>query len=243
MALLEVRALSVRYGAVRAVEEVSLSIEEGEIVALIGANGAGKSSTIRAVVGLAPASGGAIESPSGRSIAGRSTSWIATHCAFAYVPEDRGVLTRMSVRENLELGAYIHRRRGPAWVSSALERAFDAFPILKARQPQLAGTLSGGEAQMLAIARALIGEPKLLLLDEPSLGLAPRIVSQVFDHFDAIRKQGTSILLVEQNSRKALQVSDRAYVLERGRVVVEGPSPVLAQDDRIRRAYLGLGAA
>ena len=243
MALLDVRGLSVRYGAVRAVDDVSLHLDEGEIVALIGANGAGKSSTIRAIVGLVASANGAIESPTGRAIRGRSTSWIAANCAFSYVPEDRGILTRMTVRENLELGAYIHRRRGPTWLRASIDRILASFPILGERGSQYAGTLSGGEQQMLAIARALIGEPRLLLLDEPSLGLAPRIVSQIFAHFSEIRASGTSILLVEQNSRKALQASDRAYVLERGKIVIEGKSDALVQDDRVRRAYLGLGAA
>ncbi|MGH9564186.1 MAG: ABC transporter ATP-binding protein, partial [Terracidiphilus sp.] len=172
-----------------------------------------------------------------------STSWIAANCGFSYVPEDRGILTRMTVRENLELGAYIHRRHGAAWLRTSIERVLASFPILGERATQYAGTLSGGEQQMLAIARALIAQPRLLLLDEPSLGLAPRIVNQVFAHFTEIRAGGTSILLVEQNSRKALQASDRAYVLERGKIVIEGPSEALAKDDRVRRAYLGLGAA
>jgi branched-chain amino acid transport system ATP-binding protein len=243
MALLDVRGLGVRYGAVRAVDDVSLHLDEGEIVALIGANGAGKSSTIRSIVGLVGATSGTIESPSGRAIRGRSTSWIAANCGFSYVPEDRGILTRMTVRENLELGAFIHRRRGSTWVRASIERILASFPILGERAAQYAGTLSGGEQQMLAIARALVGQPRLLLLDEPSLGLAPRIVSQIFSHFTEIRATGTSILLVEQNSRKALQASNRAYVLERGKIVIEGNSEALAKDDRVRRAYLGLGAA
>ena len=243
MALLEVRCLSVRYGAVRAVEEISLHVEMGEIVALIGANGAGKSSTMRAIAGFAPVAAGRIEIPSGHVLTRRSPHWIATCCGLTYVPEDRGIFGRMTVRENLELGAYIHRRRGQAWVDSALARVFALFPPLMHRQSQIAGTMSGGEQQMLAIGRALVGEPRLLLLDEPSLGLAPKVAEQIFERIAEIRASGTSILLVEQNSRRALEVSNRAYVMERGRIVLEGTGQTLAQDDRVRRAYLGLGGS
>lgn len=242
MRLLEVQNLRVHYGAIRAVEDVSLHVEAGEIVALIGANGAGKSSTLRAIVGLVPVSAGSIQSPQGAAIGGRSTHWIATRCRIAWVPEGRGVFTRMTVEENLELGAYSQRARGRAWVRQSLQRVYALFPRLLERRTQLAGTLSGGEQQMLAIGRALVGEPRLLLLDEPSLGLAPQVVKQLFDQFESIKQAGTSILLVEQNSLLALNVSNRAYVLDRGSIVLDGPSQDLARDDRVRQAYLGLAA-
>lgn len=243
MSLLEVRALGVRYGAVRAVEDVSLTVKEGEIVALIGANGAGKSSTLRAIVGLAPISAGSVESPTGTRISGRTTDWIASHCQFAYVPEGRGLFPQMTVHDNLEVGAYSRRGEGRMWCREAIERAFSIFPRLAERKDQQAGTLSGGEQQMLAIGRALVAEPRLLLLDEPSHGLAPKVVAEMFDRLQQINLTGTAFLLVEQNSRIALTVSARAYVMERGAVVVEGRSSDLREDDAVRRAYLGLAVA
>jgi branched-chain amino acid transport system ATP-binding protein len=231
--LLEVRDLQVRYGAVHALKGISFAIEAGEIATLIGANGAGKSTLLRAVSGLLRPAAGSIVFQ-GRSIAGQSPESIVD-AGICHAPEGRRIFAEMSVRENLELGAY---RRRDAWHAD-LERVLGLFPRLRERLRQRAGTLSGGEQQMLAIGRALMGKPALLLLDEPSLGLAPLLVKQIFQIVEEINRQGTTILLVEQNAHLALKVARSAYVLEVGELVLAGPAAELARNDEVRRAYLG----
>ena len=237
MSLLTLQEVSVSYGSVRALQEVDLSVEEGEIVTLLGANGAGKTTTLRTVSGLLRAVPGSIR------FEDQEISSTAPHQIVAlgigHVPEGRRIFPRMSVLENLDMGAY--GRRGN--LAADLERVFGLFPVLKERRKQMGGTLSGGEQQMLAIGRALMGRPRLLLLDEPSMGLAPLIVSQIFSIIGEIRQSGTTVLLVEQNAAQALAVADRGYVLETGRVVMSDRAEVLLHDDRIRAAYLGEGAA
>ena len=233
--MLELRDLSVHYGRIHALRSVSLEVRSGEIVAVLGSNGAGKSTTLRAVSGLLRPSGGQILLE-GRPLAGlpahRVVGQGVIHC-----PEGRQVFPRMSVRENLLLGA--HRCPDRKEIAERLERVHGLFPILRERAAQLAGTLSGGEQQMLAIGRALTGGPRLLLLDEPSLGLAPRIIETIFGAVAAINAAGTTILMVEQNATKALAIAHRAYVLQVGRVVAEGTGRELLTDGRIQRAYLG----
>jgi branched-chain amino acid transport system ATP-binding protein len=235
MPLLELEQVSVDYGAIRAVRAISLTVAEGEIVTLIGANGAGKSTTLRAISRLLQPSAGWI------TFAGTDLTRLppdrVVRLGIAHSPEGRQVLARQSVRDNLELGGYVRRdRRG---VADDIRRMFRLFPRLSERERQPAGTLSGGEQQMLAIARALMSRPRLLLLDEPSLGLAPLIVREIFAIIDSLHAEGVSILLVEQNARLAMQHSDRAYVLEAGEIVVAGPARQLLDDERVRHAYLG----
>ncbi len=236
MSLLEVDALDVHYGAIHALHKVSLAVEEGEIVTLIGSNGAGKSTTLRALSGMVQSSGGTIVY-GGRSIVGLRSDEIV-RLGLAHAPEGRGIFGSLTVRENLELGAF-SRRDGK--VRSDLERMFERFPILQERAQQSAGTLSGGEQQMLAVARALMARPKLLLLDEPSLGLAPKIVQKIFAIVAEINRDGVTILLVEQNAHLALSVAHRAYVLETGEVKMAGSASELAASDEVRKAYLGVG--
>ena len=237
MSLLELHDVHVSYGSVRALQQVSLSVEEGEIVTLLGANGAGKTTTLRTISGLLRPSPGSVR------FEDREIAVVPPHQIVAlgigHVPEGRRIFPRMTVLENLDMGAY--RRRGN--LGPDLERVFALFPVLKERRKQLGGTLSGGEQQMLAIGRALMGQPRLLLLDEPSMGLAPLIVSQIFSIIGEIRRSGTTVLLVEQNAAQALTVADRGYVLETGQVVMSDRAEVLLHDDRIRAAYLGEGAA
>ena len=233
--LLEVHNLTVTYGAIEALHEVNLAVREGQIVALIGANGAGKSTTLRSITGLvAPSSGEVIFE--GRKLNGTPTHQI-TRLGISMVPEGRAIFANLTVLENLEMGAYLQKDR--ALYAASLERAFTLFPRLKERRKQAGGTLSGGEQQMLAIGRALMARPRLLLLDEPSLGLAPILVHAIFGAIDAINKEGTTILLVEQNANAALRHSHRAYVLETGTIVMEGPSERIAADPRVKEAYLG----
>ena len=232
--LLELADVHVRYGKIEALKGISLSIDEGEIVTLIGGNGAGKTTTLKTISGLRPVAAGSIR------LRGESIVGLAPHrlvaLGVAHAPEGRGIFPGMTVRENLEMGAY-GRRGGDH--DTDLERALDLFPRLRERIRQPAGTLSGGEQQMLAIGRALMARPALLLLDEPSMGLAPKLVSQVFDTITEINRQGTTILLVEQNAAQALQRAHRAYVIETGRVVIEGPAAELRASDAVRKAYLG----
>jgi branched-chain amino acid transport system ATP-binding protein len=235
MALLEVEGIDVFYGRVQALRKVTLRVEEGEIVSLIGSNGAGKTTTLRAVSGLTPASSGTIRLR-GEDIT-RTPAEVIVGKGVGHAPEGRRIFARMSVRENLELGAYI-RRDGQT--RADLERVFTLFPRLKERQVQLAGTLSGGEQQMLAIGRALMSKPQILLLDEPSLGLAPILVDTIFSVIAEINEQGTPILLVEQNAHKALEVAHRAYVLETGVIVQEGSGKELLQSEDVQKAYLGM---
>jgi branched-chain amino acid transport system ATP-binding protein len=233
--MLTLENVSVNYGAINALSGVSLKVEKGEVVTLIGANGAGKSTTLRTITGL-------LEPTEGRVIfEGEDISGTATHKLVArgisMSPEGRGVFANLSVRENLQMGAYLQKNRSQ--IATDMERVFVMFPRLKEREAQSAGTLSGGEQQMLAIGRALMSRPRLLLLDEPSLGLAPLVVHTIFEAIEEIRSKGTTILLVEQNAHAALKHSDRAYVLETGQIVMEGPSAELAADPRIKEAYLG----
>jgi branched-chain amino acid transport system ATP-binding protein len=235
MPLLDVQNLSVSYGPVTALRGISLHVDRGEIVALIGANGAGKSTTLRTISGLLAPQKGTIVFD-GRPIQGRPAHRIAA-AGLVQVPEGRGIFANLTVDENLRLGAF--RRRDAVAVRKDREKALALFPRLKERLAQSAGTLSGGEQQMLAIARALLAAPVLLLLDEPSLGLAPQIVRMIFRLIREINKEGTTILLVEQNARMALEVSRRAYVLEVGRIQTQGASAELAASDAVRKAYLG----
>ena len=235
MALLEVEALCVNYGAVSAVRDVSLSVEQGEIVTLIGANGAGKTSILRAISKLvAPRSG--VVRFDGRDVTALPPEALV-RLGMAHSPEGRQVLAKQSVGDNLELGAYVRKDR--AEIAKDMARMYELFPRLSERRNQSAGTLSGGEQQMLAIARALMSRPRLLLLDEPSLGLAPLLVSEIFEIIMGLGAMGTTILLVEQNARLAMRAAARTYVVESGGIVLEGPSAELAADERVTKAYLG----
>jgi branched-chain amino acid transport system ATP-binding protein len=227
--------VSVNYGAIEALTGISMHVQAGEVVTLIGANGAGKTTTLRTITGLLSPREGKITFE-GEDISGRATHKLVAK-GISMSPEGRGVFANLSVRENLNMGAYLKKDKRA--IAADMERAFVMFPRLKERESQKAGTLSGGEQQMLAIGRALMSQPRLLLLDEPSLGLAPLVVHTIFEAIDEIKSKGTTILLVEQNAHAALKHSDRAYVLETGRIVMEGPSAELAADPRIKEAYLG----
>jgi branched-chain amino acid transport system ATP-binding protein len=234
-ALLEVKDLQVRYGHVEAVRGVSLRVPEGRIITLIGPNGAGKTSILSALAGLLIPAAGEVR------LAGQDVTGLPAHRAVAaglsLVPEGRAILGRMTIAENLVLAG--ERRQAPAALRAAIEEQYRRFPILGERRDQLAGSLSGGQQQMLAFARALLAKPRLLLLDEPSMGLSPILVQQIFETVQAIHREGATILLVEQNARLALAISDYAYVLERGRLVLEGASRELEADPRVQAAYLG----
>ena len=232
--LLEVENIHVYYGAIHAIKGVSFSVNEGEIVTLIGANGAGKSTTLDTVSGLLRSKTGDIRF-NGQSIAHMPAHKVVSE-GLALVPEGRRVFSQMTVEENLEMGAFT---RGSADVTSGLKRVYEQFPRLEERKTQIAGTLSGGEQQMLAMGRALMSQPKLLMLDEPSMGLAPILVEQIFDIIRQLHKAGTTILLVEQNAQMALSVADRAYVLETGRITLSGTGRELAESDQVKKAYLG----
>ena len=236
MAMLEIRGLHVHYGAIHALHGVDLAVEQGQIVTLIGCNGAGKSTTLRTVSGLLRPSAGEI------FYEGRPVHALAAHeivrAGIAQAPEGRGIFANLSVDENLAMGAFA--RRDHAQIAADRERALALFPRVRERLKQNAGTLSGGEQQMLAIARALMARPRLLLLDEPSLGLAPQIVQTIFRIIREINAAGTTILLVEQNAHMALEVAHQAYVLEVGEIKMQGPARELAQSDEVRKAYLGV---
>jgi branched-chain amino acid transport system ATP-binding protein len=234
VALLEVSGARARYGAIEALAGVSLTVGEGEVVTLIGSNGAGKSTTLRAICGLTPAFAGTVTF-AGEDITAVPADQIVTR-GIALSPEGRRCFPRMTVRENLDLGAY--RRRGTG-VAQDMERVFTLFPRLKERSAQKAGTMSGGEQQMLAIGRALMASPRLLLLDEPSLGIAPLGTARIYETIGEINRSGVAILLVEQNAHRALDAASRGYVLETGRVVLDGATAVLRGDPRVREAYLG----
>jgi branched-chain amino acid transport system ATP-binding protein len=238
VALLEVAGLVARYGRITALEGISLTVEQGEIVTLIGANGAGKTTTLRAISGLVRPAAGTIRFD-GREI-GRLPPDEIVRAGISHSPEGRRVFPRMTVRENLELGAYTRRAKDE--IAADLERVLTIFPRLKERYAQKAGTMSGGEQQMLAIARALMSRPRVLLLDEPSLGLSPKLVQTIFEVIRDINKRGTTILLIEQNARQALAVAARGYVLEVGRIAYAGAAAELAASEAVRAAYLG-GAA
>jgi branched-chain amino acid transport system ATP-binding protein len=234
--VLEVTGLEVRYGSVTAVKGISLEVAEGEVVAIIGPNGAGKTSTLRAITGLEPTAGGRVVFR-GTDVSRWKAHRIVT-LGLGHAPEGRRLFPQMTVMENLRMGAY--RRRGPAEIGRTLARVEELFPRLAERRVQLAGTLSGGEQQMLAIGRALMAEPRLLVLDEPSFGLAPTIVREIGRIVRSInRERGVSVLLVEQNARMALGIAARAYVLEAGRVALSGPSATLAESPHVKAAYLG----
>ena len=232
--MLNVNDINVYYGAIHAIKGVSFQVNDGEVVTLIGANGAGKSTTLNTVCGLLHSRTGSIE------FLGQNLGGIPAHKlverGLAHVPEGRRIFQHMSVEENLEMGAYTQAR---ASIEPNLERVYEQFPRLKERRKQVAGTLSGGEQQMLAMGRGLMSNPKLLMLDEPSMGLAPILVEQIFDIIKRLHKAGTTILLVEQNARMALSVADRGYVLETGKIVATGTGNELLQDEAVKKAYLG----
>jgi len=235
VSLLEIQGLAVHYGGIRAVKGIELAVGEGEVVCLIGANGAGKTTTLRALAGLLPIAAGGI------SYAGEDLAGVPVHQrvrrGLAMVPEGRGVFPRLTVEENLSMGAYFRSDRNG--IQTDLERGFALFPRLQERRSQKAGTLSGGEQQMLAIARALMSRPRLLLLDEPSMGLAPLAVQRIFETIRRIASEGVTLLLVEQNARMALEVSHRGYVLEGGRVALSDTAASLLESPAVRAAYLG----
>ena len=233
--MLEIKDLHVFYGAIHALKGISLTVADGELVSLIGANGAGKTTTLHAISGLLPVASGSI------LLDGTDLQKVPANTiiglGMAHVPEGRHVFARMTVEENLRMGAYILRDQKQ--IAENLERVYGHFPRLKERRRQLAGTLSGGEQQMLATGRALMTDPKIVLMDEPSMGLSPLLVKEIFAIIQQLHESGITILLVEQNAKMALAVSDRAYVLETGTISMEGPAAELAADDRVRKAYLG----
>ena len=233
--MLEIKDLNVFYGAVHAIKGISLNVEQGELVSLIGANGAGKTTTLHAISGLIPAASGTIELD-GHNLQKTPLDRIIS-LGLAHVPEGRHVFARMTVEENLRMGAYIIRDAQK--INENLEKVYSHFPRLKERRRQLAGTLSGGEQQMLATGRALMTDPSIVLMDEPSMGLSPLLVKEIFAIIEQLHESGITILLVEQNAKMALAVSDRAYVLETGKISMSGKASELAEDDRVRKAYLG----
>ena len=232
--LLQVENLNVYYGSIHAIKDISFHVNEGEVVTLIGANGAGKSTTLNTIAGLLKPKSGSVTFD-GKVISGLPANSILP-LGMALCPEGRRIFQHMTVRENLEMGGYSRPRKES---DDSIDQMFQRFPRLKERRKQIAGTLSGGEQQMLAISRALMSKPKLMMLDEPSMGLAPILVDQVFDIIKELHSAGTTILLVEQNARKALQIADRAYVLETGSITLSGTGAELAKSDEVRKAYLG----
>ena len=233
MAILSVQDIHVYYGAIHAIKGITFDLNEGEIVTLIGANGAGKSTILKTISGLLRAKTGSIELM-GKPITSMMPHKIVKQ-GLAHVPEGRRVFLQMSVEENLEMGAFTD----PADMAKTMADVYERFPRLKERKRQLAGTLSGGEQQMLAVGRALMGKPKMILMDEPSMGLSPLLVKEIFEIIKEVNKQGITILLVEQNAKMALAISDRAYVLETGTITIEGDAQQLLNDPRVKKAYLG----
>ena len=233
--LLKVTGLKVAYGGIQAVKGVDFEVHEGELVTLIGSNGAGKTTTMKAITGLLPIKEGDIEYL-GQSIRGRG-AWDMVKQGLAMVPEGRGVFTRMSITENLLMGAHI--RNDKPEIAADIDKVFTIFPRLKERKDQLAGTMSGGEQQMLAMGRALMSRPKVLLLDEPSMGLSPIMVDKIFEVVREVYAQGVTVLLVEQNASRALQIADRAYVMESGVITMSGDAKQMLSDPKVRAAYLG----
>ncbi len=235
MALLEINDLHVNYGMISALKGVSFEVNEGEVIALIGANGAGKTTTLHAITGLIPAKSGSIK------LAGKELTKTPAHkiveMGMAHVPEGRRIFQQLSVLDNLKLGAFT--RKDKANIEKDMQMVYERFPRLAERKSQIAGTLSGGEQQMLAMGRALMSNPKIIVMDEPSMGLSPILVSEIFDIITSIRKDGTTVLLVEQNAKKALSIADRAYVLETGNIVLSGKASDLINDESIKKAYLG----
>jgi branched-chain amino acid transport system ATP-binding protein len=232
--MLEVKGLKVAYGGIQAVKGVTFEVREGELVSLIGANGAGKTTTLKAITGIQPVADGDIKFL-GRAIRGQG-AWDLVKQGLVMVPEGRGTFTRMSITENLQMGAFV---RDDDEIDSDMERVFKVFPRLKERRQQLAGTLSGGEQQMLAMGRALMARPKVLLMDEPSMGLSPIMVDKIFEVVKDIHGRGTTVLLVEQNASRALQLADRGYVMDSGEITMSGDAASLLSDPRVRAAYLG----
>ena len=233
--MLKVTGLKVAYGGIQAVKGASFEVNQGELVSLIGANGAGKTTTLKAVTGIQPIAAGSVEYL-GKPIKGQG-AWDLARQGLVMVPEGRGTFTRMTITENLQMGAYT--RNDKAEIAADIDKVFGIFPRLKERALQLAGTMSGGEQQMLAMGRALMARPKVLLLDEPSMGLSPIMVDKIFEVVDTIHKQGTTILLVEQNASRALSLANRGYVMESGEVTMSGPAQQLLNDPKVRAAYLG----
>ncbi|MDP1693083.1 MAG: ABC transporter ATP-binding protein [Burkholderiaceae bacterium] len=233
--LLKVTGLKVAYGGIQAVKGVSFEVQQGELVSLIGANGAGKTTTLKAVTGIQPVAAGEIEFM-GKSIRGQG-AWELVKQGLVMVPEGRGVFARMTITENLQMGAFV--RNDKAEIDADIDKVFALFPRLKERAKQLAGTMSGGEQQMLAMGRALMARPKVLLMDEPSMGLSPILVDKIFEVVADIHQRGTTILLVEQNASRALALADRGYVMESGEITMSGEAKGLLADPRVRAAYLG----
>ena len=233
--LLKITGLKVAYGGIKAVKGVDLHVNEGELVTLIGSNGAGKTTTMKAITGTLPMVEGDIEYL-GKSIKGKG-AWDLVKEGLAMVPEGRGVFTRMTITENLQMGAYI--RDDKAGIAEDIEKMFTIFPRLRERKDQLAGTMSGGEQQMLAMGRALMSRPKVLLLDEPSMGLSPIMVDKIFEVIRDVAAQGVTILLVEQNASRALGIADRGYVMESGLITMSGDAKIMLKDPKVRAAYLG----
>lgn len=235
MAMLEVKDLEVYYGMIQAIKGISFEVNQGEVIALIGANGAGKTTTLHTITGLLSPKKGSV------LFEGRDITKVPAHkivsMGMAHVPEGRRVFSQLSVYENLKLGAYT--RKDKSNIDKELQSIYERFPRLAERKNQLAGTLSGGEQQMLAMGRALMSKPSIVLMDEPSMGLSPILVNEIFDIIESISKSGTTVLLVEQNAKKALSIADRAYVLETGKVVLEGDAKDLLENDSIKKAYLG----
>lgn len=235
MAMLSIKDLQVYYGAINAIKGISFDVEQGEIIALIGANGAGKTTTLHTITGLVPAKHGSV------MFGGKDLTKTPPHkivsMGMAHVPEGRRVFAQLSVFENLMMGAYT--RKDKAEINDSLKMVFDRFPRLNERRTQLAGTLSGGEQQMLAMGRALMSKPSIILMDEPSMGLSPLYVSEIFDIIQEINRSGTTVLLVEQNAKKALSIANRAYVLETGKIVLSGDAKELMNNDSVKKAYLG----
>ncbi|BCJ97639.1 ABC transporter ATP-binding protein [Anaerocolumna chitinilytica] len=235
MAMLKIEDLNVYYGVIQALKGVSFEVEEGEVIALIGANGAGKTTILHTITGLIGAKSGHILFE-GKELTKTPAHKIVT-MGMAHVPEGRRVFQELTVYENLKMGAYTRKDKGE--IESTLEKVYNRFPRLKERRNQIAGTLSGGEQQMLAMGRALMSQPRIILMDEPSMGLSPLFVSEIFDIIREISESGTTVLLVEQNAKKALSIATRAYVLETGKIVLEGKANELLNDDSVKKAYLG----
>lgn len=235
--MLKVENLNVHYGVIHAIEDVSLEVKEGEIVTLIGANGAGKTTILHTITGLKKATSGSVTWDN-VNLLKEEPSKIVTH-GVAHVPEGRHIFVDMTVRENIEMGAYMYGRKDKDKVMERMEDVFRKFPRLKERQNQLAGTFSGGEQQMLAVGRALMSDPKIILMDEPSMGLSPLLVQEIFSIIREVNEQGITVLLVEQNAKMALRIADRAYVLETGKIKLSGDAKELLYNDEVRKAYLG----
>jgi branched-chain amino acid transport system ATP-binding protein len=232
--MLKVSGLKVAYGGIHAVKGVSFEVRQGELVSLIGANGAGKTTTLKAITGIQAIGSGEIEFI-GKSIKGQG-AWDLAKQGLVMVPEGRGTFTRMTITENLQMGAFV---RSDNEIDADIDKVFEIFPRLKERRNQLAGTMSGGEQQMLAMGRALMARPKVLLMDEPSMGLSPIMVDKIFEVVGDIHKRGTTVLLVEQNASRALSLADRGYVMDSGEITMDGPAKVLLNDPKVRAAYLG----